>query len=68
MNSTAILKRQLAKGTIPGATIPWEVAPSLKVQELVKNHTTFAGKQGLYTQTFAELIAEARTLIDRYNK
>jgi TRAP-type transport system periplasmic protein len=43
----------LSKGTIQGTTIPWEVAPSLKVQELVKNHTTFAGKQGLYTQTFA---------------
>jgi len=26
---------------------------SLKVTELVKNHTTFAGKEGLYTQTFA---------------
>jgi TRAP-type C4-dicarboxylate transport system substrate-binding protein len=43
----------LAKGTIEGTTIPWEVTPSLKVTELVKNHTTFAGKDGLYTQTFA---------------
>ncbi|MDO9438721.1 TRAP transporter substrate-binding protein [Hydrogenophaga sp.] len=43
----------LSKGTIEGTTIPWEVTPSLKVTELVKNHTTFAGKQGLYTQTFA---------------
>jgi TRAP-type transport system periplasmic protein len=43
----------LSKGTIDGTTIPWEVAPSLKVHELVKNHTTFAGKEGLYTQTFA---------------
>ncbi len=43
----------LSKGTIEGTTIPWEVAPSLKVHELVKNHTTFAGKEGLYTQTFA---------------
>lgn len=43
----------LSKGTIQGTTIPWEVVPALKVQELVKNHTTFAGKQGLYTQTFA---------------
>lgn len=43
----------LSKGTIDGTTIPWEVTPSLKVTELVKNHTTFAGKQGLYTQTFA---------------
>ncbi|MDP2263697.1 MAG: TRAP transporter substrate-binding protein [Hydrogenophaga sp.] len=43
----------LSKGVIDGTTIPWEVTPSLKVTELVKNHTTFAGKQGLYTQTFA---------------
>jgi TRAP-type C4-dicarboxylate transport system substrate-binding protein len=43
----------LSKGTIDGTTIPWEVTPSLKVTELVKNHTTFAGATGLYTQTFA---------------
>ena len=43
----------LSKGVIDGTTIPWEVAPSLKVHELVKNHTTFAGDKGLYTQTFA---------------
>lgn len=43
----------LSKGVIDGTTIPWEVTPSLKVSELVKNHTTFAGKDGLYTQTFA---------------
>ena len=43
----------LSKGVIQGTTIPWEVTPSLKVTELVKNHTTFAGTEGLYTQTFA---------------
>jgi TRAP-type transport system periplasmic protein len=43
----------LSKGVIDGTTIPWEVVPSLKVTELVKNHTTFAGNRGLYTQTFA---------------
>ena len=43
----------LSKGVISGTTIPWEVAPALKVHELVKNHTTFAGDRGLYTQTFA---------------
>jgi TRAP-type C4-dicarboxylate transport system substrate-binding protein len=43
----------LSKGVIDGTTIPWEVVPSLKVHELVKNHTTFAGDKGLYTQTFA---------------
>jgi TRAP-type C4-dicarboxylate transport system substrate-binding protein len=43
----------LSKGVIDGTTIPWEVTPALKVSELVKNHTTFAGDRGLYTQTFA---------------
>ena len=43
----------LSKGVIDGTTIPWEVTPALKVTELVKNHTTFAGATGLYTQTFA---------------
>jgi TRAP-type transport system periplasmic protein len=42
----------LSKGVIDGTTIPWEVTPALKVSQLVRNHTTFAGKYGLYTQTF----------------
>ena len=42
-----------ARGVIEGTTIPWEVAPSLKVHELVNNHTTFYRPTGLYTQTFA---------------
>jgi TRAP-type transport system periplasmic protein len=64
----------LSKGVIDGTTIPWEVTPSLKVTELVKNHTTFAGKQGLYTQTFAfsmnraaydKLPADLKKVIDK---
>ncbi len=43
----------LTKGVIEGTTIPWEVTPSVKIAELVKNHTTFAAKEGLFTQTFA---------------
>lgn len=43
----------LSKGVINGTTIPWEVTPSLRVAELVKNHTGFSGENGLYTQTFA---------------
>jgi TRAP-type C4-dicarboxylate transport system substrate-binding protein len=42
----------LSKGVIDATTIPWEVTPSLKVSELVHNHTGFSGKHGLYTQTF----------------
>ena len=49
----------LSKGVIDGTTIPWEVTPSLKVSELVKNHTTFSGKNGLYTQTFVVAMNQA---------
>ncbi|WP_158970993.1 TRAP transporter substrate-binding protein [Chachezhania sediminis] len=41
----------LSKGVIDGTTIPWEVTTSLKVPELVENHTEFTGN-GLYTLTF----------------
>ncbi len=43
----------LSKGVLDGTTIPWEVVPAVKVQEIVKNHTTFAGTHGLYNSTFA---------------
>lgn len=49
----------LSKGVIDATTIPWEVTPSLKVSELVKNHTTFSGKHGLYTQTFVVAMNKA---------
>ena len=43
----------LSKGTIDGCVIPWEVVPSVKVQELVKYHSEFAkGGEALYTTTF----------------
>jgi TRAP-type C4-dicarboxylate transport system substrate-binding protein len=41
----------LSKGVIDGATIPWEVTGSLKVPELVQNHTEFEGN-ALYNITF----------------
>ena len=49
----------LSKGVIDGTTVPWEVAPSIKITELVKNHTSFAGKDGLFTQTFAFVMNRA---------
>jgi TRAP-type transport system periplasmic protein len=43
----------LSKGTIDGAVIPWEIAPSVKVHELTKFHTEFpATGPSLYTATF----------------
>jgi len=41
----------LSKGVIDGTTIPWEVTASLKVSELVENHTEFEGP-ALYNLTF----------------
>ena len=52
----------LSTGVISGTTIPWEVTPSLKIAELVKNHTGFSGTHGLYTQTFAFTMN-----LDKYN-
>jgi TRAP-type C4-dicarboxylate transport system substrate-binding protein len=49
----------LSKGVISATTIPWEVVPALKVQQIVKNHTGFTGEQGLYTQTFAVAMNKA---------
>ena len=41
----------LSKGVINAATLPWGVVSSLKVPELVHNHTEFTGN-ALYTATF----------------
>ncbi len=41
----------LSKGVINGTTIPWEVTASLKVPELVSNHTEFDGP-AIYNLTF----------------
>jgi TRAP-type C4-dicarboxylate transport system substrate-binding protein len=49
----------LSNGVISAATIPWEVVPALKIQQIVKNHTTFSGDKGLYTQTFAVVMNKA---------
>ncbi len=49
----------LSKGVIEATTIPWEVVPALKVQQIVHNHTTFSGDKGLYTQTFAVAMNKA---------
>ncbi len=45
------IPESLSKGVIDGTTIPWEVTTSLKVPELVENHTEFAGR-ALYTLPF----------------
>ncbi len=45
------LPEALSKGVVDGATIPWEVTGTLKVPELVENHTEFDGS-ALYVLSF----------------
>ncbi|GEM_PF-1608821 len=51
----------LSKGTINGCVIPWEVVPSVKVNELTKFHAEFdpAG-DSLYTTTFVMAMNKAK--------
>ncbi|MGR3660678.1 MAG: TRAP transporter substrate-binding protein [Paracoccaceae bacterium] len=46
-----LIPENLSKGVISGATLPWEVTPSIRLAELVKNHTEFMGDKALYTAT-----------------
>lgn len=41
----------LARGVIEAVVIPWEVTPSLRLTELVGNHTEFTGDESLYVAT-----------------
>lgn len=41
----------LTKSVINGALIPWDVTPSIKLAELVHNHTELAGPEAIYTAT-----------------
>ena len=50
----------LSKGVISATTIPWEVVPALKVEQIAKNTTGFSGNKGLYTQTFAVAMNKAK--------
>lgn len=51
----------LSKGVINGAVIPWEVVPSVKVNELTKYHAEFDPKGGaLYTTTFVLAMNKAK--------
>jgi TRAP-type C4-dicarboxylate transport system substrate-binding protein len=64
----------LSKGTIEGCVLPWEVIPSIKVQELTRHHSEFAPEVGaLYTAAFVmtmntrryeSLPADLRKVID----
>lgn len=42
----------LSKGVLDGGVITWEMAPSLKLDELTDSHTDVAGEQSLYNLYF----------------
>ena len=50
----------LSKGVINGTVIPWEVTSSLRLSELVKNHTEFTGPEALYTATIVLAMNKAQ--------
>ena len=64
----------LAQRVLDGCVIPWEVVPSVKVQELVRFHSEVAGSPTFYVATFvlvmnkakyAGMSADLRAIIDR---
>ena len=50
----------LSKGVINGTVIPWEVTPSIRLTELVKNHTEFGGPEALYTAAIVLVMNKAK--------
>ncbi|WP_431283913.1 TRAP transporter substrate-binding protein [Humitalea sp. 24SJ18S-53] len=63
----------LSQGVIDGAVVPWEVVPSIRLQELVRFHTEIPGTPTLYIATFiiamnnakyAALPAELKRVLD----
>ena len=51
----------LAKGVIDGAVVPYEVVPSVKIQELVKYHSeTDPAEPAFYTSTFVFAMNKAK--------
>ena len=60
----------LSQRVIDGAVVPWEVVPSIRLQELVHNHTEIPGSPTLYSATFIVAMnpAKYRSLPDELRK
>lgn len=50
----------LSQGVIDGAVVPWEVVPSIRLHEMVRNHTEIPGSPTLYIATFVLAMNRAR--------
>ncbi|MEL6959775.1 MAG: TRAP transporter substrate-binding protein [Pseudomonadota bacterium] len=46
------IPENLSKGVISGAALPWEITPSIRLAEMVTNHTVIEEGPALYTATF----------------
>ena len=64
----------MSKGVVSAASLQWEAVPTLKLEQMVKNHTEFSGDKSLYTGTFAfvmnpqaydKLPADLKAIIDK---
>lgn len=50
----------ISKGIMDGALLPWEVMPSLRLHELVTNHTSFSGNRSLCVVAFLFIMNRAK--------
>lgn len=50
----------IAQRVIDGAVVPWEVVPSIKLDELVKFHTEIPGSKSLYTSVMILAMNKAK--------
>ncbi|MCF2871527.1 TRAP transporter substrate-binding protein [Octadecabacter sp. G9-8] len=57
-----LIPENLSKGVISGAALPWEITPSIRLAELVTNHTVIEEGPALYTATF--ILAMNRDVYD----
>ncbi len=46
------IPENLSKGVISATALPWEITPSIRLTELVTNHTELSGDKALYTAVF----------------
>jgi TRAP-type C4-dicarboxylate transport system substrate-binding protein len=50
----------ITQRVLDGAVVPWEVAPSIKLPDLVRNHMLIAGDPTFYTASFMVVMNKAR--------
>jgi TRAP-type C4-dicarboxylate transport system substrate-binding protein len=50
----------VSQGVIDGAVVPWEVVPSIRLAELVRNHTEIPGSPTFYSTSFIIAMNRAR--------